>query len=145
MFGKPPATVWENMDALKKYPEKLKVLKAGNVLRQDLIDAFVNGALLRWKVEIIERIIPQYLDSIRKVTCLHSVANPVDDAAWAKINELRLYLAKDGAEKSLFTKVREVLAAGKYSEASAMQQEMAAKMGELETAYELYKRNLLDI
>ena len=145
MFGKPPATVWENMDALKKYPEKLKVLKAGNVLRQDLIDAFVNGALLRWKMEIIGRIIPQYLDSIRKITCLHSEPNPVDDAAWAKINELRLYLAKDGAGKSLFTKVREVLAAGKYSEASALQQEMAAKMGELETAYELYKRNLLDI
>ena len=145
MFGKPPATVWENMDALKKYPEKLKVLKAGNVLRQDLIDAFVNGALLRWKVEIIERIIPQYLDTIRKIVCLHCEANPVDDAAWAKINALRLALAKDGAEKSLFTKVREVLAAGKYSEASAMQQEMAAKMGELEAAYELYKRNLLDI
>ena len=121
------------------------MLKAGNVLRQDLIDAFVNGALLRWKVEIIERIIPQYLDTIRKIVCLHCEANPVDDAAWAKINALRLALAKDGAEKSLFTKVREVLAAGKYSEASAMQQEMAAKMGELEAAYELYKRNLLDI
>ena len=96
-------------------------------------------------MEIIGRIIPQYLDSIRKITCLHSEPNPVDDAAWAKINELRLYLAKDGAGKSLFTKVREVLAAGKYSEASALQQEMAAKMGELEAAYELYKRNLLDI
>ena len=145
MFGKPPATVWENMEALKKYPEKLKVLKAGNVMRQDLIDAFVNGALLRWKVEIIERIIPQHLDTIRTITCLHCDANPVDDAIWAKISDLRLYLAKDGAEKSLFTRIREALTAGKYSEASALQQEMAAKMGELETSYELYKRNLLDI
>ena len=145
MFGKPPATVWENMEALKKYPEKLKVLKAGNVMRQDLIDAFVNGALLRWKVEIIERIIPQHIDTIRTITCLHCDANPVDDAIWAKISELRLYLAKDGAEKSLFTRIREALAAGKYSEASALQQEMAAKMGVLEISYELYKRNLLDI
>ena len=145
MFGKPPATVWENMEALKKYPEKLKVLKAGNVMRQDLIDAFVNGALLRWKVEIIERIIPQHIDTIRTITCLHCDANPVDDAIWSKISELRLYLAKDGAEKSLFTRIREALTAGKYSEASALQQEMAAKMGELEVSYELYKRNLLDI
>ncbi len=52
MFGKPPATVWENMEALKHYPEKVKVLKYGNVMRQYLIYAFVNGALLRWKVEI---------------------------------------------------------------------------------------------
>ena len=145
MFGKPPATVWENMEALKKYPEKLKVLKAGNVMRQDLIDAFVNGALLRWKVEIIERIIPQHIDTIRTITCLHCDANPVDDAIWAKISELRLYLAKDGAEKSLFTRIREALTAGKYSEASALQQEMAAKMSEMEVSYELYKRNLLDI
>ena len=145
MFGKPPATVWENMEALKLYPEKLKVLKAGNVMRQDLIDAFVNGALLRWKVELIDRIIPQHLDTVRCIVCLHCEENPVDDAAWTAINNLRLYLAKDGAEKSLFSRLREALGAGKYSEASAMQQEMTAKMGELESMYEVYKRNLLDI
>lgn len=145
LFGKPPATVWENMEALKRYPDKLKVLKVGNVLRQDLIDAFVNGALLRWKVELINRIIPQYLDAIREVVCLHCDENPVDDAAWAAIQSLRVYLAKDGAEKCLFTRVREALNSGKYAEASALQQEMAAKMGELESAYVLYKRNLLDI
>ena len=144
MFGKPPATVWENMDALKKYPEKLKVLKAGNVLRQDLIDAFVNGALLRWKVEILERIIPGHLDTIREIVCLHKEANSVDDAAWGKIKELRLYLAKDGVEKSLFSRIREALKAGKYSEASAMQQEMTEKMGKLETLYNCYKKNLID-
>jgi glutamine synthetase len=145
LFGKPPATVWENMEALKKYPEKLKVLKAGNVMRQDLIDAFVNGALLRWKVEIIDRIIPQYLETVRSVVCLHCDENPVDDAAWAKIDALRLYLAKDGAEKSLFSKIREALVAGKFGEASALQQELTAKIGELEADYEIYKRNLLDI
>ncbi len=144
MFGKPPATVWENMEALKKYPDKVKVLKAGNVLRQDLIDAFVNGALLRWKTELIERIIPDYLDTIRETVCLHEEANPVDDAAWAKISALRLYIAKDGAEKSLFTRIREALNNGKYSEASALQQEMTAKMGELGKLYACYQKNLID-
>ena len=144
MFGKPPATVWENMEALKKYPDKVKVLKAGNVMRQDLIDAFVNGALLRWKVELIERIIPGYLETIRNIICLHEEENPVDDAAWAKIRELRLYLAKDGLEKSLFTRVREALKAGKYSEASALQQEMNEKMTKLEAMYACYQKNLID-
>ena len=145
MFGKPPATVWENMEALKLYPEKLKVIKAGNIMRQDLIDAFVNGALLRWKVELIDRIIPQHLETVRSIVCLHCEENPVDDAAWTAINDLRLYLAKDGVAKSLFSRLREALTSGKYSEASAMQQEMTAKMGELEAMYEVYKRNLLDI
>ena len=144
MFGKPPATVWENMEALKKYPEKLKVLKAGNVLRQDLIDAFVNGALLRWKVEIIDRIIPNHLETVRDTLCLHEEANPIDDAMWAKISALRLYLAKDGATKSLFSRIREALASGKYKEASAMQQEMTEKMGEMESLYACYQKNLID-
>ena len=114
-------------------------------MRQDLIDAFVNGALLRWKVEIIERIIPHHLETIRAIVCLHEEKNPIDDANWSKISELRLYLAKDGVEKSLFSRIREALAAGKFSEASAMQQEMSAKMVELEALYENYKRNLIDI
>ena len=132
------------MEALKSYPEKLKVLKAGNVMRQELIDAFVNGALLRWKVELIDRIIPNNLDIVREIGRLHDEANPVDDAAWEKISVLRLYLAKDGAELSLFSRIREALTAGKYSEASALQQEMTAKMGELEKIYDCYKKNLID-
>ena len=144
MFGKPPATVWENMEALQKYPDKLKVLKAGNVMRQELIDAFVNGALLRWKVELIERIIPNNLDTVREIVRMHEEANPVDDAAWAKISALRVYLAKDGAEKSLFTRIREALTSGKYSEASALQQEMTAKMGELGKMFACYQKNLID-
>jgi len=133
------------MEALKKYPEKLKVVKAGGILRQELIDAFVNGALLRWKVELINRIIPENLDIIRETVCLHDkeTGNSVDDAAWKKISEMRQYLAKDGAQKSLFSRIKEVLEAGKYEEASKMQQEMAAKMGELTAAYAAYERNLI--
>lgn len=144
LFSKPPATVWENMEALKKYPEKLKVIKAGNVMRQEIVDAFVNGALLRWKVELINRIIPDHVEEIRAIKPIHTVgSDPVDDAAWKKVNDLRMSLAKDGAGKSLFTKIREALTAGRYSEASAMQQEMTAKMGELHKLNESYKKNII--
>ena len=144
LFGKPPATVWENMDALKKYPEKLKVIKAGNVMRQEIIDAFVNGALLRWKVELVNRIIPDYVDDIRKITPCHEIGSDAfDDAAWKKVNDLRIALAKDGSSKSMFTQIREVLEAGRYSEASAMQQEITAKMGELQKMYDNYKKNII--
>ena len=144
LFGKPPATVWENMDALKKYPEKLKVIKAGNVMRQEIIDAFVNGALLRWKVELVNRIIPDYVDDIRKIKPCHELgSDSVDDSAWKKVNDLRIALAKDGSTKSMFSQLREALEAGRYSEASAMQQDISAKMGDLQKMYENYKKNII--
>ena len=48
-FGKPPATVWENMLGFDLYPEKVAVLTAGNTLRPQIIESFRTGALLRWK------------------------------------------------------------------------------------------------
>ena len=33
-FGKPPATVWENMKAFDAYPEKVEVLTRGNTLKK---------------------------------------------------------------------------------------------------------------
>lgn len=36
-FGKAPSTVYENLDAFSKYPEKLSVLKQGDVFTEKLI------------------------------------------------------------------------------------------------------------
>ena len=59
MFGAPPATVWENMENLNNYPEKKAVITAGGALDEKILHAFVEGALLRWKTELISRIIPE--------------------------------------------------------------------------------------
>lgn len=59
LFSIPPATVWENLQALKNFPEKRAVVTAGGALRDQIIDAFVSGGFIRWKTEIISRIIPE--------------------------------------------------------------------------------------
>jgi glutamine synthetase len=147
LFGKPPATVWENMKGIEKYPDKVAVITAGNAFRKPLVDAFVNGALLRWKTELATRIIPENLDMIREYQCLHNqtTGTDVDDEIWAKINALRVYLAKDSkAQKSLFCRLKLALAAGEYDAASDMQIEMSAKMEELKSMYSNYKKNMID-
>lgn len=58
-FGVHPATVWENFSNLKKYPEKRAVLTEGKAFSDKIIDAFVEGELIRWKTELISRIIPE--------------------------------------------------------------------------------------
>lgn len=146
LFGKPPATVLENMENLKKYPEKTAVLKAGNVLRQEIIDAFVAGALTRWKTELLKRIIPENLQIVKDCQCLHdaNTAADYDLYSWEKIQSLRVYLAKDTfAQKSLFTRIEEAIIAGDYKIASDLQIEMSEKVNELKAAYSKYKKNMI--
>lgn len=44
---------------MKKYPEKRAVLTEGKAFSDKIIDAFVEGELIRWKTELISRIIPE--------------------------------------------------------------------------------------
>jgi glutamine synthetase len=147
LFSKPPATVWENMQNIDKYPDKVAVLTAGNGLRRELIDAFVAGALLRWRTEIVNRIIPENFDTVKSCVRLHDgeTANDLDEQVWRKIEAIRLYLAKDSvAGKCLFTRVKQTVAAGDYPAVSALQLEMADKMAELKALYAQYKGNIIE-
>ncbi|MBP1763998.1 MAG: glnA 3 [Firmicutes bacterium] len=146
LFGAPPATVWENMQNLGKYPEKLAVLKAGNVLRQELIDAFAAGALIRWKTELLNRIIPENLEIVKSCVRLHNGedASDLDLFYWDKINALKNLLAKDSiANKSMFSCIKESIASGNFDLVSQLQVDMADKIAELQATYAAYKKNIL--
>ncbi len=146
LFGKPPTTVWENMEAIRKYPEKLEAIKAGNILSQEIINAFVAGALIRWKTELSKRIIPDNFTLVNSCTILHCAETAVDlDLTnWEKVNELRTYLAKDSvSHKSLFTRINNAINSGDYATASNLQIEMSDKIDELKAAYAQYKQNIL--
>ncbi len=145
LFSVPPATVWENLQALKNYPEKRAVVTAGNALRDQIIEAFVAGELLRWKTEIISRIIPENRSIVS--ACKEIESNYVTDQDaynWNKINGIRCYLAKDSIdEKSLFTLLIKALNEGDFATASGLQIEMYDKVEELKALYADYKMNMI--
>ena len=146
LFSKPPATVWENMANIKNYPDKVAVLTAGNALRAELINAFVAGALLRWRTEIVQRIIPENMEVVKSCQCLHDAAteSDYDLYMWNQVQALRLALAKDAiAKKCMFTQIKEAVAAGDYSKVSDLQIEMAAMVAELRKLYFQYKSNMI--
>ena len=145
LFGAPPATVWENMENFANYPEKKAVITAGGALRDQIIDAFKAGALLRWKTELISRIIPENRDIVRKLREVESSFVTDQDAYnWNKINAIRTYLAKDSIdEKSLFTLLITALNEGDYATASGLQVEMYDKMEELKGLYDSYIKNMI--
>ncbi|MFA6851328.1 MAG: glutamine synthetase [Selenomonadaceae bacterium] len=145
LFGAPPATVWENMASLENYPEKRSVLTAGGGLRDQIINAFVAGELLRWKTELISRIIPENRAIVR---CSREIkaafVTDQDSYNWNKINGIRSYLAKDSIdEKSLFTLLTNALNEGDYATASGLQVEMYDKVQELKALYDAYQKNMI--
>lgn len=145
LFGAPPATVWENMQNFENYPEKKAVITSGGALNDQIINAFRDGALIRWKTELIARIIPENRDIVRKAREIKSdFVTDQDSYNWNKINGIRTYLAKDSIdEKSLFTLLINALNEGDYATASGLQVEMYDKIEELKALYDSYSKNMI--
>ena len=147
-FGKAPATIYENISALDKYPEKVQVLKKNDVLTEQLINSVKMAVTNRWILEISHRVLNSYGDKIRGCKALHSVdkALDLDITNWTNINNLRVYLMKDTyTNKSLFTRIKEAFDKKDLELASNLYIELEEKMEELRKLYSSYKRNLLDI
>lgn len=146
-FGKVPATVYENLTAFEKYPEKLAVLKEGNILSDKIVNSFKLSTISRWVTEITNRLINNYADEIRSYKRLHSMdtALDLDLSNWMAINELRQYLMKDTyTTKSLFTRIKDAADEKDYAQVSELQLELDEEISILRKLYSNYKKNLLD-
>ena len=133
------------MQGFKNYPEKKAVITAGGALNDRIIESFEEGALLRWKTELIARIIPANRAIVRGAKEIQSdIVTDQDSYNWTKINALRNYLAKDSIdEKSLFTLLINALNEGDYATASGLQVEMYDKIEELKALYDAYVKNMI--
>jgi glutamine synthetase len=148
MFGKAPATIFENLSALDKYPKKLSVLNQGEILNSRIIESYKMAVTKRWLMEINHRIISNYMEEIRNCKMLHDPerALDLDVSNWMTINELRIYIMKDTyTRKSLFTRIKDASSSGNYEKVSELQLELDLKMKVLRDIYYAYKKNLLDI
>ena len=142
LFGVPPATVWETIANLEKYPEKVSVLTEGGVFSNKLINSYALAMLNQWMTELCDRILPEYGEEIRALVPLKH-DTPFDIERWRRIDGLRRALMKDRADyTSLFTRLRQAIAERKYAVISQLQIEIDAQMKELKQLYQQYKRNL---
>ncbi|EOU2034029.1 glutamine synthetase [Clostridium perfringens] len=147
-FGIAPATVFENLSAFDKYPEKVEVLKVNSVFTDKLINSFKMATTKRWTTEITSRIIPSYTKDIRAAKQLHCCdkALDLDVSTWMTINELRHITMKDSYHRrSLFTQIKNAINESDFEKASDLQIKLDKNMSELNDLYSTYKKNLLDI
>ena len=146
LFGEFPATVWENVAAFHKYPEKLEMLKKGDVFDDLLLLSYSTAILQQWSMELQGRLIPNTMDLVRECVKLHTEedSNEADIMNWTAIQDLRLYLGKDNVEqKCLLTRIKNALSEDKFEEASHLQKEMQKEEQLLRDTYLAYKKNIL--
>ena len=143
-FGKPPATVWENVKIMKANPDKVKVITKGGILSEQIVDSFLASIVYRWKNELIDRIIPGTEAAVRGYKKLDN-DDKIDERRWKAIKAKRIELAKDtDDEKCICTRLKEALETGDYDTASDLQLEMTKKAQALEKEYHVYALNILD-
>jgi glutamine synthetase len=147
LFGKAPATVWENLQAFHKYPDKLKVLlNKEDVIDRITLESYEEATMAAWATELHNRIIPNTMAIVRECQKLHADhdCTDFDMVNWKTIQGLRVYLGQDEiVKKSLLTRIKLALDGENYDEASALQIEMQEKVQELIDTYIEYKKNLL--
>lgn len=148
LFGIAPKSVYENIENLDKYKNKVEILKCNNVFNDKIINSFKISVIKRWKEELCKRIINEYTSEIREYKLLHNTEKALDNdlANWSKINEIRKYIAKDSTHyKCLFTRIKEAIKNEKYKEASNLSIELENEIDKLRKAYSDYRKNILDL
>ncbi|HHT49515.1 MAG TPA: glutamine synthetase [Firmicutes bacterium] len=144
LFGVPPATVWETLANLERYPEKTAVLTKGEVFTPQIIHSYSLAMLNQWMTELCDRILPENAEVIRSLTPDEQVIHTaLDQERWQRIHDLRFRLLKDRSDyTSLFTQLRQAIAARDYQLASRLQLEIEAEMKRVKQLYAEYKKNL---
>jgi len=143
-FGKSPATVWENLNAFDRFPEKTRILFANGVMTERELYSFRASVLDQWANELKDRIVSGVRDDARKLKPLHGFdGNALDETRWKRIENLRAELFKDDADKeSVATRICRALEAGDYETASKLQLELRDGVEKLNALYSEYEKNI---
>lgn len=148
LFSIPPRTVWENVKALDANPEKIEVLRNGDVFPEYIIESYKASVLSQWTSELRNRLIQENITHLRRFVKCHNDddVSDLDLVNWEHIKAQRIKLMKDSlSKKSLMTKIRVAIDSNDYDTASTLQIEMNALMSEVNALYQDYKNNLVNI
>lgn len=145
-FGKPPATVYDNIINLENHPDKLEVLMQENVFTEKILNSYKTYILNTWTYELAHRTIDDNIEIVRNCKQAHIDMDDLSDldiVNWTKINAIRWELMKDGLEKkSVFAMIRDAIEAKDYKKVSELQLIMNEKIHDLKLHYSRYTKNL---
>ncbi|HAW15448.1 MAG TPA: glutamine synthetase, partial [Clostridiales bacterium] len=142
LFGTPPATVYDSMKNFISADSVTDILCAGDVFNDMILASYSHAMLDKWQYELLERIIPSNLVTIRGYVKRHNTSNSVDDELWNDIENLRMSLAKNTDETtSVFTSIKHAIEDKNLKDISRLQIRMNNAMAELNALYKEYCDN----
>ncbi len=145
-FGRAPETVWENISAFAKHPEKMQVLQRDGVMSELSLESYKAAIVAQWATELHNRILPEAMAVVRECRMRHDSieCTDLDEMRWTKIKHMRSELAQnDIGRDCLLNRIRTALDKECYEEASALQIQMQKQLNELIYSYSEYMKNLL--
>ena len=145
LFGEPPKTVWENLKAFDRFPEKVKAISADGVIDNVSLLSYRETVASIWATEFHSRLIPNAMDEVKNCIKLHG-ENPTDYDLdnWKKVEALKIEIGKSSiGQLSLLDRAREALDKGDYDLASDYQLEIQKKIELMIERYNIYKRNII--
>ena len=146
LFGRTPATAWENIHALDVFPEKVKVLENDMVFSALDLASFKAAALDSWVMELHDRIVPELRDRVRRCKKRHSDSDctDLDAARYSAIKIMQEEIARDSSDSpSLLTRLSRALEDKDYQTASDLQLQTMERVQALEAVYAEYCRNIM--
>ncbi len=142
MFGEPPATVYDSIKRFISSEHGTEILSAGGVFNDKILSSYSHAMLDKWQYELLERIIPTNLTTLRGYTKRHTTANAVDDDMWSDIESLKFSLAKNTEENtSVFTSIKNAIESKSLKDISTLQVRMNRDMNDLAHLYREYCEN----
>lgn len=145
LFGKAPETVWENITAFDRYPEKLAAIMDGGVIDEISLESYREQILRQWTTELHDRIIPANMDIVRSCRKLESEKEytDYDTKNWELVDDLRCEIGQNSfSKKCLLTLAKEALEREEYGRAADLQLEIQKKVKLLLELYAQYQRNI---
>ncbi len=145
LFGVAPRTVWENINAFEKYPERLEIFKRDDVMTELALESYKEATIHQWALELRNRILPNTMDLVRRCRKKHNDndCTNYDVKNWMHIAELRDEIGRDSLERtSMITRITEALDAEAFDLASDLQIECQRMVDDLRFAYAMYEKNL---
>ena len=136
LFGRPPATVWETLQALSPGAPGRTLLESDGVFPPEVIDGYVLAMLARWRLELREKIIPAGLAQLRACVARHEVGDAAGAAAWEAVDRIR----REIAAASYFERIRDALQRGDDRTASDLQRQLTPALMNLQREYQRYRR-----
>jgi len=141
LFGKPAATVYDSVNTLYVSDEVESILCEGDVFNKLILNSYAQAMLDRWEMELLERIIPSNLQTIRSYKKIHTESNKTDDELWNKICQIKFALAKTTDKPSVFDELKDAIANDRKEDVSRLQLQMNKDMNTLKNLYKEYCDN----